>query len=80
MIDANGELVRSQYTDNPNAGVLKNHRLVLDVTPMPDVDFDSSTHTFIRILPVAKDANKIDYEFLLLTEIPRDTDIVIPEE
>ena len=80
MINSEGEIVRSQYTDNPDAAVFENHRLILDITPVANVDYDETTHTFKRILPVSKDSEKIEYEFILLSEIEGSQELIIEEE
>jgi hypothetical protein len=80
MVDSNGQIVRSQYTDNAQAAVLSEHRLLPDSTPIPDVDFDPQVQTFRRLVPVPPDAIAIAYEFILLTEIPSTNEIEILEE
>lgn len=62
MIDENGYVVRSQYTDNSDAAVYENCRLVLDVYP----EFDSNTHGIKRIEPISKNSNKVEYEIFEL--------------
>lgn len=81
MVDAQGRVVRSQYTENSEAAVFPGHRLLADSTPVHGVDYDETTHLFRRIEPVASDATHITYEvYLKPTDAPNDVPFyAIPE-
>jgi len=64
MVDAEGAIVRSQYTDNPDAAVHEGHRLLPDTTPEPPEPVGVVTvGVYTRMEPVAVDATAIEYVY-----------------
>lgn len=72
MVDADGNVVRSQYTDNPNAAVLDAHRLLKDQIPF----FDSVKQQIKRMEPVPLNATEITY---IVSDIPAENLLCINE-
>lgn len=58
MVDADGMVIRSCYTENPDAGVYEGCRLLPDIIPT----INAASQSVHRIEPVPKDAQAIPYE------------------
>ena len=58
IIDQNGNMVRSQFTQDPNFEVGVQQRLVKDQTP----DYDSLTQYLVRVEPIPAGQDHVEYE------------------
>jgi hypothetical protein len=60
VIDEQGNIVRSQVTQDPNYAVGVQQRLVKDQTP----DYDSTTQRIVRITPVPAGQDHVEYQIV----------------
>jgi hypothetical protein len=58
IVNANGDIVRSQITDDPNYPVGEGQRLVKDQVP----DYDSLTQYIVRVIPVPAGQDYVEYQ------------------
>jgi hypothetical protein len=63
IVNANGDIVRSQITDDSNYPVGEEQRLVEDQVP----DYDSLTQYIVRVTPVPSDQDYIEYQIKDIT-------------
>lgn len=67
LTDGDGNIILSQFTQDPDAPVSGTQRLVLDQIP----DYDSQTQRIVRITPVPPGQDHVEYQI---------QDIVVPDE
>ncbi len=63
IVNANGDIVRSQITGDPNYPVGEGQRLVEDQVP----DYDSLTQYIVRVTPVPSDQDYVEYQIKDIT-------------
>jgi hypothetical protein len=63
IVNANGDIVRSQITVDPNYPVREEQRLVEDQVP----DYDSLTQYIVRVTPVPAEQDYIEYQIKDIT-------------
>jgi hypothetical protein len=63
IVNANGDIVRSQITDDPNYPVGEEQRLVEDQVP----DYDSLTQYIVRVTPIPAEQDYIEYQIKDIT-------------
>lgn len=76
QIDANGYIVYSQYTEDPNFFVPEGCRLLPDVTPQPPEWIPGFTRP-LRIEPVPADATAVQYKIIKEERPAREHEVIL---
>jgi hypothetical protein len=76
LINEDGYIVQSMYTNDSNLVIPMNHRLLPDSPPQPPEIIPGFTRA-VRMEPVGANANMVQYEIVQVIRTPRENEVLI---